>query len=100
MVPAGVRLCRDTASGEPLGAPGSEETRPPSGWESRPSSECFHHRAGRTKGFSISIGDDADGVPLEVMAVELSGDDLYVIHAMPLREKYRLQYEEAKKWQI
>ncbi len=34
------------------------------------------------------------------MAVELSGDDLYVIHAMPLREKYRLQYEEAKKWQI
>jgi hypothetical protein len=34
------------------------------------------------------------------MAVELSGDDLYVIHAMPLRAKYRPQYEEAKKWQV
>lgn len=48
----------------------------------------------------LYLGDDADGVPLEVMAVELSGDDLYVIHAMPLRGKYRPQYEEAKKWQL
>jgi hypothetical protein len=48
----------------------------------------------------LYLGDDADGVPLEVMAVELSGDDLYVIHAMPLRAKYRPQYEEAKKWEV
>ena len=48
----------------------------------------------------LYLGDDADGVPLEVMAVELSGDDLYVIHAMPLRVKYRPHYEEAKKWQV
>jgi len=48
----------------------------------------------------LYLGDDEEGVPLEVMAVELSGDDLYVIHAMPLRAKYRPQYEEAKKWRI
>jgi hypothetical protein len=38
------------------------------------------------------------GIPLEVMAVELEPDGLLVIHAMPLREKYRTQYEAAKKW--
>jgi hypothetical protein len=48
----------------------------------------------------LYLGDDADGVALEVMAVELSGGALYVIHAMPLRERYRSQYEEAKKWRL
>jgi hypothetical protein len=48
----------------------------------------------------LYLGDDADGVALEVMAVELSGGALYVIHAMPLRERYRPQYEEAKKWRL
>jgi hypothetical protein len=48
----------------------------------------------------IYLGDDADGVALEIMAVELSEDTLLVIHAMALREKYRRQYEEAKKWII
>lgn len=46
------------------------------------------------------LGDDADGVALEVMAVELEDGDLYVIHAMGLREQYRPQYEEAKRWRI
>lgn len=46
----------------------------------------------------IFLGDDADGRPLEIMAVELAGDQLLVIHAMPLREKYRSAYEEVKKW--
>jgi len=32
------------------------------------------------------------------MAVELEGDSLLVIHAMPLRNRYRAQYEEARKW--
>lgn len=32
------------------------------------------------------------------MAVELEDDALLVIHAMPLRDRYRKQYEEAKKW--
>ena len=48
-------------------------------------------------GFS-SLGDDGAGIPLEVMAVELEVGTLYVIHAMDLRERYRPQYEEAKRW--
>ena len=48
----------------------------------------------------LYLGDDADGVALEVMVVELSSDAMYVIHAMPLRAKYRPQYEEAKKWRL
>jgi hypothetical protein len=46
----------------------------------------------------IYLGDDAAGAPIEVMAVELAAGELLVIHAMPLRQKYRVQYEEAKKW--
>lgn len=46
------------------------------------------------------LGDDEDGAALEVMAVELEGGDLYVIHAMGLRERYRPRYEEAKRWRI
>ena len=46
----------------------------------------------------VYLGDDAAGVALEVMAVALAGGDLLVLHAMPLREKYRTQYEEARKW--
>lgn len=46
----------------------------------------------------VYLGDDEAGTPLEVMAVELEPDGLLVIHAMPLREKYRTQYEAAKKW--
>jgi hypothetical protein len=46
----------------------------------------------------VYLGDDADGVPLEVMAVELDDGSLLVIHAMRLRERYRDQYEEAKEW--
>ena len=32
------------------------------------------------------------------MAVELDNEDLLVIHAMPLRDRYRKQYEEATEW--
>jgi hypothetical protein len=46
----------------------------------------------------VFLGDDEGGVALEVMAVELEDDSLLVIHAMPLRDRYREQYEEAKKW--
>jgi hypothetical protein len=31
------------------------------------------------------------------MAVQLPNRDLLVIHAMPLRDKYRQQYEEAQR---
>lgn len=47
----------------------------------------------------VFLGDDENGVALEVMAVELEDGDLLVIHAMPLRARYQEQYEEAKRWQ-
>ena len=56
--------------------------------------------AGRSDERLMFLGDDGDGVALEVMAVELEGGDLYVIHAMDLRERYRPRYEEAKRWRI
>jgi hypothetical protein len=46
----------------------------------------------------VFLGDDEAGTALEVMAVELEDDSLLVIHAMPLRDRYRKQYEEARKW--
>jgi hypothetical protein len=46
----------------------------------------------------VFLGDGPDGEALEVMAVELSDQELLVIHAIPLRERYRNQYEEARKW--
>jgi hypothetical protein len=46
----------------------------------------------------VFLGDDTDGVALEVMAVELDKENLLVIHAMPLRDRYQKQYEEAMKW--
>lgn len=46
----------------------------------------------------VFLGDDADGVALEVMAIELEDEGLLVIHRMPLRERYRKQYEEARQW--
>jgi hypothetical protein len=32
------------------------------------------------------------------MAVELEDESLVVIHPMALRDRYREQYEEAKRW--
>lgn len=46
----------------------------------------------------IFLGDDTNGTALEVMAVELDNESLLVIHAMPLRDRYQKQYEEATKW--
>ena len=46
----------------------------------------------------VFLGDDAEGVALEVMAVELEDESLMVIHSMLLRDRYKEQYEEAKKW--
>lgn len=43
----------------------------------------------------VHLGDDADGQALEVMAIQLPARDLLVIHAMPLRNKYKQQYEET-----
>lgn len=46
----------------------------------------------------LFLGDDESGIGLEVMAVEVEGGDLYVIHAIPLRDRYSAEYEEAKRW--
>lgn len=44
----------------------------------------------------VYLGDDAAGVPLEVIAVEAPEGQLLVIHAMRLRNKYKQEYEQAK----
>ena len=54
--------------------------------------------AGASERF-VFVGDDERGRALEVMAVEPENDALLVIHAMELRDRYRLDYEEAKRWQ-
>jgi len=48
----------------------------------------------------VFLGDDANGRAIEVIAVEGDKDDLIVIHAMALRDKYLDQYEEAKQWRL
>ena len=52
--------------------------------------------AGRTVRL-VYLGDDAAGLAIEVMAIDLVDGDMLVIHAMPLRERYREQYEELRK---
>jgi hypothetical protein len=44
----------------------------------------------------VYLGDDLRGQALEVMAIQLDKHALLVIHAMPLRVKYRKHYEEQK----
>ena len=45
----------------------------------------------------IFLGADATGRALEVMAVELAGGTLLVIHAMDLRPKWRTVYDEDSR---
>lgn len=44
----------------------------------------------------VYLGDDDHGLALEVMAVEGKHDELLVIHAMELRDKYRKRYEDRR----
>jgi hypothetical protein len=44
------------------------------------------------------LGDDLEGVALEVMAAERDEDHFLVIHAMNLRDVHRGLYEEARIW--
>ncbi|MGH7665813.1 MAG: hypothetical protein ACRENY_04605 [Candidatus Dormibacteria bacterium] len=39
-------------------------------------------------------------MPLEVVAVELAGGELLVIHAMRLCRKYETDYQEVRIWQL
>lgn len=45
----------------------------------------------------VVLGDDSNGVALEIIGIELEDGGFLVIHVMPLRKRYREQYEEAKK---
>jgi hypothetical protein len=51
---------------------------------------------GRRSNRIVYLGADSVNQELEVMAVELESGGLYVIHAMPLRKKYRTRYEEGR----
>jgi hypothetical protein len=44
----------------------------------------------------VYLGDDDHGQALEVMAVEGKHDEMLVIHAMQLRDKYRKRYEDRR----
>lgn len=44
----------------------------------------------------VYLGADDRGRALEVMAVEGKQDELLVIHAMELRDKYRKHYEDGR----
>jgi hypothetical protein len=48
----------------------------------------------------VFLGEDQQGQALEVMAVEGEHEELLVIHAMNLREKYRQRYEEPGDDQV
>jgi len=44
------------------------------------------------------LGDDLEGVRLEVVAAQTEEEEFTVIHAMNLRDKFLELYEEAKEW--
>ncbi|WBB78617.1 hypothetical protein O7606_20725 [Micromonospora sp. WMMD882] len=46
----------------------------------------------------LFLGDDRNGVALEVIAVELLDGTLRVIHSMEMRPQYNRLYREAKPW--
>lgn len=47
----------------------------------------------------LFLGPDMNGVPLEVLAIELADGDLLVIHAMRMRQKYRDAFAEVMECQ-
>jgi len=47
----------------------------------------------------VFFGPDSNGVPLEVIGVELADEDLLVIHAMKLRRRYRDHYARVMECQ-
>jgi hypothetical protein len=46
----------------------------------------------------LFLGDDLEGVALEVIAAERDEEEFLVIHAMNLRQRFLGLYEEAKRW--
>lgn len=47
----------------------------------------------------VFMGDNLEGVALEVVAVEQDEDEFLVIHAMNLRNRLRTLDEEARAWE-
>jgi hypothetical protein len=47
----------------------------------------------------LFLGDDLEGVALEVLTAESPEAEFLVIHAMSLRDRFLGMYEEAKEWQ-
>jgi hypothetical protein len=45
------------------------------------------------------FGNDLEGLPLEIVAAELEEEEFMVIHAMDLRDRHRVFYEEARPWE-
>lgn len=48
-------------------------------------------------GLVLFLGPDANGVPLEVVAVDQADGGCIVIHAMRLRPKYAAEYAEEMR---
>jgi len=46
----------------------------------------------------VFIGDDLEGVSIEVVAVEEDEDGFVVIHAMNMRKRFRAIHEEVRQW--
>lgn len=55
-------------------------------------------RSEDSDGHVLFLGDDLEGVALEVLAAENAEEEFTVIHAMNLRNKYLGLHEEAKEW--
>lgn len=60
-----------------------------------------HHRNLMNPGVDqrvVFLGDDLEGVTVEVVAVEEDDDQFVVIHSMNMRKRFRSFYEEARQW--
>lgn len=59
-----------------------------------------HHRAATLAVDQrvVFIGDDLEGVTLEVIAIEEEEEEFVVIHAMNMRKRFRTVYEEVRQW--
>lgn len=61
-----------------------------------------HHRQPMNRSVNqrvVFLGDDLEGVALEVLAAERSEEEFLVIHAMNLRDRMSGLHEEARVWQ-
>jgi hypothetical protein len=61
---------------------------------------CFEDGSSREDELRLYFfGDDQEGRPLEILAVEGRDGGLFVIHSMRLRARFMDRYKEALRWQ-